>query len=106
MHWYLGVAVETPDGSNDVAVYAGVGAGGGLLLIIGIIVVVVCFRRRQYKSYVNYRLYSPYMMTITSLRHHIDLVCSQLYKRYIVFIEMCQGTRQRQGASTLFICCL
>lgn len=60
MHWYLGVAVETPDGSNDVAVYAGVGAGGGLLLIIGVIVVVVCFRRRQYKSYVNYRLYSPY----------------------------------------------
>jgi len=33
---------------------------------------------------------------ITPWRHHIEFVCSQLYKRYIVFIEVCRGTKQRQ----------
>ena len=28
--------------------------------------------------------------TITPLRHYIVVVCSQLYKRYVVFIEMCR----------------
>jgi len=26
----------------------------------------------------------------------IDIICSQLYKYYVVFIEVCRGTKQRQ----------
>ena len=32
--------------------------------------------------------------TITPQRHHIDAVCSKLYKHYVVLIEVCRGTKQ------------
>jgi len=28
--------------------------------------------------------------------HRIGVVCSQLYKRYVVFIKVCRGIKQRQ----------
>ena len=31
-----------------------------------------------------------------TLRRHIDVVCAQLYKRYVGFIKVCRGTKQRQ----------